>query len=59
MDINFKEKFNTFDDEFNIVSKLINELEEKENYYLRQLELANPMGTEPENPSKTKNTQWS
>lgn len=39
MDIDFKEKFNLFDDEFNIVSKLINKLEEKENYYLGLLEL--------------------
>lgn len=39
MDVNFKEKYNLFDREFNIISKLINKLEEKENYYLGLLEL--------------------
>lgn len=38
MDVNFKEMYNLFDSEFNIISKLINKLEEKENYYLNLLE---------------------
>jgi molecular chaperone DnaK (HSP70) len=38
LDVDFKEKFNLFDNEFNIISKLINKLEEKENYYLGLLE---------------------
>jgi len=41
MDVDFKEKFNLFDEEFNLVSKLINKLEEKENYYLELLETIN------------------
>lgn len=39
MDVDFKEKFNLFDNEFNIISKLTNKLEEKENYYLNLLEI--------------------
>lgn len=39
MDVDFKDKFNLFDKEFNIISKLINKLEEKENYYLTLLEI--------------------
>lgn len=38
-DSDFKEMFNLFDSEFNIISKLINKLEEKENYYLGLLEI--------------------
>lgn len=38
LDTNFKEKFNQYDAEFNIVSKLIKKLEEKENYFLNLLE---------------------
>ena len=41
MDIEFKDKFNLFDEEFNLISKLINKLEEKENYYLELLEISN------------------
>lgn len=39
MDIDFKEKYNTFDNEFNIISKLLNKIEEKENYYLGLLDI--------------------
>lgn len=38
LDVNFKNKFNLFNDEFNVISKLINKIEEKENYYLNLLE---------------------
>lgn len=38
LDIEFKEKFSCFEKEFNIIGKLINKLEEKENYYLNLLE---------------------
>lgn len=38
MDVDFKKEYNLFDSEFNIISKLINKLEEKENYYLSLLE---------------------
>jgi molecular chaperone DnaK (HSP70) len=41
MDVDFKEKFNLFDEEFNLISKLIYKLEEKENYYLELLETIN------------------
>jgi len=39
MDLNFKEKFNSFDSEFNLITKLINKIDEKENYYLGLLEI--------------------
>ena len=38
LDVEFKDKFNIFDDTFNVISKLINKLEEKENYFLNLLE---------------------
>jgi molecular chaperone DnaK (HSP70) len=41
LDVQFKEKFSSFEEEFNIVNKLIKKLEEKENYYLNLLENIN------------------
>ena len=41
MDIDFKQKFNSFDNEFNVITRLINQLDEKENYYLNLLEELN------------------
>ena len=41
MDIDFKQKFNLFENEFNVITKLINKLEERENYYLNLLEELN------------------
>ncbi len=41
MDFEFKQKFDLFDEEFNVISKLINKLDEKENYYLGLLEMSN------------------
>lgn len=41
LDSDFKEIYNLFNNEFNIISKLINKLEEKENYYLEILEKLN------------------
>ena len=38
LDIEFKEKFISFEEEFNIINKLINKLNEKENYYINLLE---------------------
>ena len=38
LDLEFKNLFNGFNDKFNIVSKLINQIEEKENYFLNKLE---------------------
>ena len=38
LDINFKEKFSLFEEEFNIVNKLIKKLEEKENFYISLIE---------------------
>jgi hypothetical protein len=39
LDVEFKEQFSSFEEEFNIVNKLINKLEEKENYYISLLEI--------------------
>ena len=38
LDVEFKEMFNTFDKEFNIITKLITKLEDKEESYLSNLE---------------------
>jgi hypothetical protein len=40
-DIEFKEEFNTLDDEYNIINKLINRLKDKEEEYLNLLENIN------------------
>jgi hypothetical protein len=36
-DIQFKNIFDTLDEEFNVVTRLINKIKEKENYYLEKL----------------------
>jgi len=41
LDINFKNKFNLFENEFNIINKLIIKLDDLENYYLTLLENLN------------------
>ena len=47
LDVNFKNKFNLIDQEFNIVSKLFSKLEEKENYLLNLLDnLDSPQNSE-------------
>jgi len=52
MDVEFKEQFNSFNDDFNLVNKLINTLEEKENYYISKLDfLTNKSTQEFENLS--------
>ena len=40
-DIEFKEEFNTLDDEYNIINKLINKLKDKEEEYINLLENTN------------------
>ena len=38
LDVKFKEYFDLFNDEFNLVNKLINKIKDKEEYLLEQLE---------------------
>jgi molecular chaperone DnaK (HSP70) len=48
LDLNFKEKFANFNDEFNIINKLINKLKEKENLLLDKLEKIQSSNTDYE-----------
>jgi molecular chaperone DnaK (HSP70) len=55
-DIEFKEKFISFEEEFNIINKLINKLNEKENYFINLLEKMQNNSNEQNNLDKQNNS---